>query len=230
MTRTYYKPYDSLDPKIPVVAVDLAVFTIVDRQLHVLLIQMKKKPYAGLWALPGGLIKPGESLDEAAKEELADKTGVKNVYLEQLYTFGDIKRDRTRRAISTAYFALVDSSKLAIRTTEKYSDIRWFPVAKLSALAYDHAKIIAYAARRLRWKLEYTNIAWSLLPAAFTLTDLQTVYESIIGKKLDKRNFRKKILSLKLVESTGKTDKAGAHRPAELFRFRTRIPSFVEVL
>jgi len=222
--------FGTLAPRIPVVAVDVAVFTLLRGELKVLLVRVKKRPYTGMWALPGGIICADESLEEAAYRELAEKTGLKSVYLEQLFTFGDVNRDKTRRAISTVYFALVNAEGLKLKTTEKYAGIEWFPVKKLLRLAYDHAKVIRYAVKRLRWKLEYTNVAWSLLPRAFTLTELQAAYESILGKKLDKRNLRKKFLSLKLLTPTGKMKHPAAHRPAELYRFKTRKPIIVKVL
>ncbi len=227
MTPSEFGP---LDPRIPVVAVDVAVFTVLGGELKVLLVRVKKRPYTGMWALPGGIICSDESLEEAAYRELAEKTGLKSVYLEQLFTFGDVNRDKTRRAISTVYFALVNAEGLRLKTTEKYAGMEWFSVKKLLRLAYDHANVVRYAVKRLRWKLEYTNVAWSLLPRVFTLTELQTAYESILGKKLDKRNFRKKILSLKLLTATGKMKRLGAHRPAELYRFKTRKPVIVKVL
>ncbi len=227
MTRSLL---DRLDPQIPIVAVDVAVFTVLDGGLKVLLVKVKKSLYAGMWALPGGIIRPDESLEEAAYRELAEKTGVKSVYLEQLYTFGEVKRDRTRRAISTVYFALVNAAGLNLTTTTKYAGIEWFPVNRLPPLAYDHTQVIRYGVQRLRWKLEYTNVAWSLLPETFTLTELQNVYEAILGRKLDRRNFRKKILSLNLLAPTGKQRLAGAHRPAVLYRFTKRKPMIVKVL
>ncbi len=219
-----------LDPALPIVAVDVAIFTVLEEELKVLLVQVKKPPYAGLWALPGGIIRSEESLDDAAHRELGEKAGVKNVYLEQLYTFGDVGRDRTRRAISTVYFALVNAAGLNLTTTPKYAGINWFPVNRLPQMAYDHPRVIHYAVQRLRWKLEYTNVAWSLLPRAFTLSDLQIVYEAILGRSLDKRNFRKKVLALKLVASTGRRRHVGAHRPATLYRFTKRAPTIVKIL
>ena len=227
MTRT---AFDRLDPRIPIVAVDVAIFTVLEGGLKILLVKVKKPPYAGLWALPGGIIRSDESLNQAAYRELAEKTGVKNVYLEQLYTFGDVTRDRTRRAISTVYFALLTATGLNLTTTPKYAGIEWFSADRLPPLAYDHARVIRYGVQRLCWKLEYTNVAWSLLPETFTLTDLQNVYEAILGKKLDRRNFRKKILSLPLLASTGKRRRAGAHRPAVLYRFPRRRPMIVKIL
>ena len=139
-----------LDPRIPVVAVDVAIFTVVRSELQVLLVKVRKKPYAGLWALPGGIIRTRESLDEAAHRELAEQTGVKNVYLEQLYTFGEVRRDKTRRAVSTVYFALVNAAGLGLRTSPKYGGVDWVPLASLPPLAYDHARVVRYAVQRLR--------------------------------------------------------------------------------
>ncbi len=219
-----------LDPRIPVVAVDVAILTVVEGRLRILLIKVKKKPYSGLWALPGGIIRPTESLDQAAYRELAEQTGVKNVYLEQLYTFGEVRRDKTRRAVSTVYFALLNPEGPGLKTSPKYGGVDWFPVNALLGLAYDHAQVIQYAVQRLRWKLEYTNVAWSLLPETFTLSELQSVYQAILGKTLDKRNFRKRILSLDLVVSTGRTRLGGAYRPAALYRFTKRKPMIVRIL
>jgi 8-oxo-dGTP diphosphatase len=211
------------------VAVDIVIFTVRDNALKVILIQMKKKPFAGMWAFPGGLIDPRESLDEAARRELAEKTGVKNVYLEQLYTFGEPKRDPYGRVISVAYFALINSKNAKLITTEKYSDIGWFPVQKLPKLAYDHQNVAKYAIKRLQWKLIYTNIAYSLLPRSFTFSELRTVYEVILARSLDRRNFQRKIHSLKLLKKAP-GHKTGKHRPAALYEFKVRKPIIVEVL
>lgn len=210
------------------VAVDVVILTIKNGQLHALLIQMKKKPFFKRWAFPGGLIKKTENLDQAARRELQEKTGVKNVYLEQLYTFGEVGRDPFGRVISIAYFALILEPKKLI-TTRKYLDVKFWPVNKLPRLAYDHTKIADYALKRLRAKLEYSNVAWSLLPRQFSLGELQKVYEIILGKKLDKRNFRKKVESLGLLVYTGKKNR-GYHRPAKLYRFRTTKLKLVQVI
>lgn len=211
------------------VAVDIVIFTVRDNALKVILIQMKKKPFTGMWAFPGGLIDPKESLDEAARRELAEKTGVRSVYLEQLYTFGDPTRDPYGRVISAAYFALINSKNAKLATTEKYSDIGWFPIEKLPKLAYDHLNVAKYALKRLQWKLTYTNIAYSLLPRSFTLSELRSVYEVILARSLDRRNFQRKIHSLKLLRKT-RGHKMGKHRPAMLYEFKVRTPIIVEVL
>ena len=212
------------------VAVDTCIFTVLDDQLHVLLIQMTKVPYVGMWALPGGLIDDDESLDAAARRMLYEETGVAEVYLEQLYTFGRPERDPAGRVIAVAYCALIHAAGLTLRTPPKYTDVRWWPCASCPPLAYDHTEVTAYARQRLAWKLAYTNVAWALLPPHFALTALQKVYEAVLGQALDKRNFRKKLLALGLVEPVGATTRRGAHRPAMLYRFPSREPQFVDML
>jgi len=218
------------DPQQVKVAVDNCIFTVWEAQLHLLLIQMTKVPFTGMWALPGGLIQDGEPLDAAAARILEEATGVVDVYLEQLYTFGRPERDPAGRVISVAYFALIHAGGIALRTQPKYADVRWWPCAGLPALAYDHDEVVAYARQRLEWKLAYTNVVWSLLPRRFALTELQKAYEAVLGRQLDKRNFRKKILSLGLVEPVGEKAMRGAHRPAMLYRFTSREPKLVDML
>lgn len=212
------------------VAVDNCIFTIKDNALHILLIQMKKKPYTGMWALPGGLIKANETLDQAARRVLAEETAVKDVYLEQLYTFSQLDRDQLGRVISAAYFALIPEPTTPLKTIGKYRDVRWWEFGKLPALAYDHNQIAQYAKKRLEAKLEYTNVVYALLPAKFTLSALQQVYEAVLGRDLDKRNFRKRIKSLGLVTPLGEKVRHGAHRPAMLYRFQKHAPQIVNVL
>jgi 8-oxo-dGTP diphosphatase len=212
------------------VAVDNCIFTVLDGHLHVLLIQANRKPYAGMWALPGGLVEHGETLDHAAARILEEETGVFDVYLEQLYTFGSLDRDASERVVSVAYFSLINGSGVMLRPFPKYAAVRWWKYASLPDLAYDHKAIAAYAKKRLAWKLEYTNVIWSLLPPQFTLTDLQQAYEAVLGRNLDKRNFRKKILSLGLLKPVGEKPDRGAHRPPMLYSFTTRKPKIVQVL
>lgn len=212
------------------IATDVVLFTIRGGALQALLIQMKKRPLTGLWAAPGGLVRPAESVDAAAKRHLLVKTGVGNVYLEQLYTFGEVKRDPFGRVVSVAYFALIPSTGLQLRTSKEHSAVRWFPVTSLPKFAYDHKEIVSTALARLRAKLGYTNIVYSLLPDEFSLTDLQKTYEIILGKKLDKRNFRKKIMSVNLVKATAKKQSGAANRPALLYTFASKTPRIVEIL
>ncbi len=212
----------------PAVATDVLIFTIKDNKLNVLLIKIASGPYKNKWALPGGLVQINETLDMTAKRVLQEKAGIKGIYLEQLYTFSDLNRDIRGRVISVAYFALVDSDKFNLKTMEKYySDIRWHSVNSLPSLAFDHRKIVKYGYNRLKGKLEYTNIAYGLLPYEFTLPEMQKVYEIILDQKLDKRNFRKKIKLLNIIEPTGKVKHART-RPAKLYRFKKRQLEFVK--
>lgn len=212
-----------------VIAADVVIMTVQDKQLQILLMKMQKQPYLHAWAIPGGRVHIDETVDHAAQRHLFLKTGVKNLYLEQLYTFGRVNRDPFDRVVSVAYFALVPSDDVRIDTSLPF-DVAWFPVAKLPTLAYDHREIVGQALERLRSKLEYTNIVYSLLPQRFTLTQLQTTYETILGHQLDKRNFRKKVLGLGLVKKTAGSQREGAHRPAALYTFTSRQPKVVSVL
>jgi 8-oxo-dGTP diphosphatase len=212
------------------VAVDVAVFTVRDDALHVLLVQANGGPFAGAWALPGGLVHDAEPLDAAAARELAARTGVGGIYLEQLYTFGRPDRDPHARVVSVAYVALIPHGRLpGSLEGPKYRQVAWSPVRRLPRLAYDHAEIVRTAAVRLRAKLQYTNLVYTLLPPAFTLSELQSVYEAILGRRLDRRNFRKKILATRLLAPLGRV-RRGAHRPAALYRFRRRRPMTVALL
>lgn len=213
----------------PRVAVDAVLFTIAERTLQTLLVKIKKGPFGGGWAFPGGLVQIGESLDEAARRELYEKTGVQDLYLEQLYTFGDARRDPTAHTVAVAYFALVPHLAYELHSGEKYADVGWFPVQTLPQLAYDHNAIAHYALQRLQAKLGYTNIVYSLLPREFTLAELQEIYQVILAQKLDRRNFRRKILALGLLKPLQKA-RHGAHRPATLYTFSRRSPMNVEVL
>lgn len=212
------------------VATDAAIFTVRDGYLCVLLVAMKKRPYEGSWALPGGLIGDEETTEACARRILREQTGVANVYLEQLATFDALDRDALGRVVSVAYFALTPSERVELSTTDKYADVRWWPVVRLPRLAYDHAEMIDVALSRVRAKLEYTTVAWSLLPREFPLSHIQNLYETILGRTLDKRNFRKKLLALGVIEPTGKTTSGGAHRPAELHRFRKRSLEYADIL
>lgn len=220
---------DSTNQTHPRVAVDAVLFTIAEGTLKTLLVKIKKGPFVGSWAFPGGLVQLGESLDEAARRELYEKTGVQDLYLEQLYTFGDARRDPFAHTVAVAYFALVPPFAQALRSGEKYADVGWFPVRTLPQLAYDHNAIAAYALQRLQGKLGYTNIVYSLLPHEFTLAEIQAIYEVILDQHLDRRNFRRKILALGLLKPLPKT-RRGAHRPATLYTFTRRSPMNVEVL
>lgn len=209
------------------VAVDIVLFTIgfggKERAgdggaLRVLLVRRRIPPFQGSWALPGGFVLEAESLEEAALRELREETGVGDVYLEQLYTFGDPGRDPRGRVVSVAYYALVAAERLCLSAGTDAADARWFAAAALPELAFDHRRIFDYALLRLRNKLEYTTVGFQLLPEKFTLTELQRVYEAILGRKLDKRNFRRKVMLLGIVKATREWQR-GDRRPARLYRF-----------
>jgi len=201
------------------VTVDIVIFSLRRHHLHVLLVRRGIEPFRGRWALPGGFVRPGESLERAAMRELGEETGVKDVYLEQLYSFGDPDRDPRGRVITVAYFALIASDAVVLRATTDAADARWFDVADLPSLAFDHGRILAYSLERLRNKVEYTTVPFQLLPEEFTLTELQRVYESILGRRLDKRNFRRKMELLDVLRPVPRVRTEGLRRPARLHRF-----------
>ena len=204
----------------PALTVDVVVFTLRESRLHVLLIRRAENPFAGMWALPGGFVKMEEPLEEAAYRELEEETGLREAYLEQLYTYGNPQRDPRGRVVTVAYFALIpaDAPVLAEGGVE-VSQADWFPVEELPSLAFDHADIVAYALRRLRYKLEYTAAGFELLPEEFTLSEIQHTYEMILGERIDKRNFRRRILEAGIIESTNHK-RTGEGRPARLYRYR----------
>jgi len=203
----------------PSVTSDVIIFTLRDDDLSVLLIRRKLPPFQGMWAIPGGFVNIDESLEGAALRELEEETGVRDVYLEQLYTFGNVGRDPRGRVITVAYFALIPAPAIDPRAGDDAAEARWWSMYDLPPLAFDHADILAYALQRLRYKLEYSAVGFELLPEAFTLSDLQAAYEVILGEELDKRNFRRKILSADVIEETGGY-RTGEGRPARLYRFR----------
>jgi ADP-ribose pyrophosphatase YjhB (NUDIX family) len=214
-------PY-SYDYPRAALTVDCVVFGFDETELKVLLIQRGLAPFKGKWALPGGFVRVDETIDEAARRELSEETGLTNVFLEQLYTFGAVKRDPRERVVSVAYYALVKLSEHSATGATDASDAAWFPVANPPALAFDHSDILETALDRLRGKVRYEPIGFELLPEKFTLSQLQHLYEAVLNTELDKRNFRKKILSMGLLLSLKEQIRAGAHRPAQLFRFDTR--------
>ncbi len=209
------------------VAVDVVIFTVHRGQLEVLLSLRPTEPFQGLWALPGGFVRPHESAEDAAERELALKAGVEGVFLEQLYTFTDPARDPRNRVIAIAYYALVSSDRLLDRGIR---ESRWFPLTVSPTgsvtiqsqepihLAFDHEEILRVAIQRIRGKLDYVPIGFQLLPEKFTLSDLQEVYEVILGYPIDKRNFRNKVLKSGLVREL-EDYRTGAHRPARLYAF-----------
>jgi 8-oxo-dGTP diphosphatase len=215
------KSYDATRYERPSVTVDVVIFTLINQELHVLLVQRRRWPFEGFWAIPGGFINMDESLEAAARRELEEETGVRDVYLEQLYTFGDVGRDPRMRVISVAYIALVRADAQKIRASEESTDVGWFPVRDLpEQLAFDHDQVLAYAIGRLRSKLEYTTLAFQLLPEVFSILELKHIYEQILGEKeLDKGNFYRKIKEADLLEETPLV-REGRGRPTRLWRFR----------
>ncbi len=212
MKHTYEYPRAAL-------TVDCVVFGFDAAELQVLLIERGIAPFKGQWALPGGFVRVDETLDEAARRELLEETGLEKLFLEQLYTFSSVNRDPRERVISVAYYALTKPTDHRTQATTDAADAQWFSVRHVPALAFDHAEILATALQRLRGKLRYEPIGFELLPPKFTLSHLQQLYEAVLGTELDKRNFRKKVLSYDLLLPLEETHREGAHRPAQLFRF-----------
>jgi 8-oxo-dGTP diphosphatase len=202
-------------------AVVVVIFTVQKEGLSALLIERAAEPCRGQWALPGGFLQENESLDGAATRKLANETGVSDLFLEQLYTFDQLGDGRAE--IVVAYFALVDVARTRLRSELEWRPA-WHPVRGLPRLAFENERLLAYAEERLRNKLEYTNVVYSLLPERFTLTEMQRVYEAILGEPMDKRNFRRRVVGLDIVRETGQTVKQGAHRPAMLYEFTSRRP------
>lgn len=212
MPHTYEFPRAAL-------TVDGVVFGLDAGELKVLLIERGLTPFKGQWALPGGFVRVGEALDAAVARELEEEAGVSGVYLEQLHTFGSVQRDPRERVVSVAYYALVNLADHQVRSATDAADARWFAAAKPPDLAFDHAEILAAALNRLRGKLRCEPVGFELLPEKFTLTQLQMLYETVLGTPLDKRNFRKKVLGFDLLLPLKERFRNGPHRPAQLFRF-----------
>jgi 8-oxo-dGTP diphosphatase len=212
MTFTYTYPH-------PAVTVDCVVFGLDDGDLKLLLIQRSAEPFKGKWALPGGFVTPQESIDAAARRELREETGMSEPFLEQLYTFGEPDRDPRERVVSVAYYALVKLADYALRAASDAQDVAWFPVAELPALAFDHDRIVETALRRVKAKVRYEPIGFELLPEKFTLGELQRLYETVLETAIDKRNFRKKILGMELLDPLEEYQRDVAHRAAQYYRF-----------
>ena len=204
------------------VAVDIAVFAVREGRLQALLVRRGVPPYEGRWALPGGFLREDEDLEAAARRELRDETGVKAAFLEQLATFGAPRRDPRGRVLSVAYLALLPLDAAAASAPAGGSDAAeaaWFDAGKLPSLAFDHADILAYARERLRWKLDWSTAGFGLVPERFTLTELQRAFEAGLGRAIDKRNFRRKVLALKVLKATSGLRAEGLTRPARLYEF-----------
>jgi len=212
MTHTYDYPR-------PAVTVDCVIFGLDDDDLKVMLIQRAIEPYQNEWALPGGFVHIDEQIEAAARRELQEETGIERVYLEQLYTFGDIDRDPRDRVITIAYYALINRIEHSVQAATDASQAAWWSVADLPSLAFDHDKIVNMALQRLKGKVRYEPIGFELLPQKFTLSQLQKLYEAILGTILDKRNFRKKILKMDLLTELDEMQADVPHRAAKLYQF-----------
>lgn len=205
------------------VAVDAVVFGYdQENGVSVLLIKRKNEPFQKMWALPGGLVLTGESPDDAVKRELEEETGIDVNYLEQLYTFGDPARDPRNQAISVSYFGLVRPQDFQLLARSDAEDVAWFNIKKLPRLAFDHKKIIDVAVKRLRGKLKYEPVGFELLDKSFPFSDLEKLYQTLLDQDLDRRNFKKKIMSLGILEELNETLQRGSGRPARLFRFNRK--------
>jgi 8-oxo-dGTP diphosphatase len=210
----------SIEYKNPVtIVVDTVLLTIIDSKLKVLAVTRQRDPFDGQNTLPGTYIREGESSKVSALRALKDKAGVDNIYVEQLYTFDDIGRDPRGQFTSIVYLAVSDINKIHLSISEQTQNPQFVDVT--TKLGFDHNSIIDYAIGRLKSKLEYTNIVQSLLPAIFSLSELQRVYEIVLGQELDKRNFRKKFLALDLLTLTGDVRSGLRQRPAQLYRFKS---------
>ena len=206
----------------PALTVDCVVFGFDEAALKVLLITRDVPPFRGHCALPGGFVQLDETLEEAARRELREETGIERLFLEQLYTFGAVERDPRERVVTVAYFALVKLSDHKIVAATDASRAAWFAVDDLPALAFDHGDIVDAALARLQAKVRYQPIGFELLPPKFTLSQLQHLYETILERPLDKRNFRKKILSMDFITELNEIEQDVAHRAARLYSFDRR--------
>lgn len=214
MPYTYEYPH-------PAVTTDVVLFTLQDDALKVLLIRRGQEPFKGQWALPGGFVEIDEDLEACALRELEEETGITGVYLEQLYTFGTPDRDPRERVITVAYYALVPIDRLDPHAASDADEVGWFSWNALPPMAFDHADIVRMAQQRLAAKLDYSTIAFMFMPERFTLSELQKVYEIILDEKLDKRNFRKRVMAYGCLADTGETRRNGNHRPARLYALKT---------
>jgi 8-oxo-dGTP diphosphatase len=213
----------------PKVAVDTVLFAIEAAQVKCYLVRLRRGAAAGKWAFPGGLVHEGEMLDDAARRQLSQSTGLHDCYIEQLFSFGDPNRDPKAHVVSVAYMALIDRTSAVHSCSQKYANGEWFEVSRLPQLAYDHAEIAEYAVRRLKAKLEYTNIACNLLPSTFTFAQFEDVYGIVLGRVLDRRNFRRRIMAMNLLSRLA-LQRRGNHRPAALYSFRQRSLQVIEML
>lgn len=211
-----------MNPEYPrySVTTDIVLFTVQQEQLQVLLIKRGIAPFKGQWALPGGFLKADEDLEACARRELEEETGARDCYLEQLYSFSAIGRDPRERVISVAYFALVRPNQVELKSGTDAAAAQWTPALGHPRLAFDHDQIIAKALERLAAKLDYSTIAFQLLPERFTMREVHAVYQAILGVPLDRRNFYKKMLAAGDLLETKDRRVEGAHRPATVYRLK----------
>ncbi len=202
--------------------VDAVVFGYESGNISVLLVKRKYEPYKNAWALPGGFVLEKENLEEAVQRELSEETGVKINYLEQLYTFGDLGRDPRGRVVSVSYFGLVKPNAFELTASTDATRAKWFSIKKLPRLAFDHKKILKIAIERLQGKITYEPIGFELLDKKFPFSDLEKLYTTLLDREIDRRNFKKKITSLKVLDELEEKVSIGRGRPASLFSFNEK--------
>lgn len=207
----------------PALATDTVIFGFDGETLKVVLTQRKKDPFKSRWALPGGFVLMDETTEQAAKRLLLEKAGLKNVFIEQLYTFSDVDRDPRERIVSVAHYALVNARQYEISAGRDTLKTEWFSLQDMPKLAFDHSKIIKLATDRLKGKVSYQPVGFELLNEKFTLSQLQALYEAILETPIDKRNFRKKILSTGLILALDEKEKNVAHKAAQYYSFDKKM-------
>lgn len=208
---------------IDALSIDCLIFGFKDGRLDILLVKHGEGISKGSWALPGGWITYGESVDDAALRLLTSLTGISNIYLEQLKAFGDPNRYPTKRVVTLAYYALVNEENYSLIPGFTASDVQWYNIHEVPPLVYDHTQILEYGFRQLKHKVRHEPIGFNLLPAKFTLLQLQELYEAILETRLDKSNFRRKLAKMKLLINCKVKQKDVSHRAAALYKFDKRI-------
>nr|WP_321408104.1 NUDIX domain-containing protein [uncultured Carboxylicivirga sp.] len=203
----------------PSVTTDCAIFGFDGIDLHILLVERGIEPFKGQWALPGGFVQMDETTEECARRELAEETGVEDLFLEQLYTFSDVNRDPRGRVITVSYFALIKSTDFNLIGGDDASDAKWYPINQVPTLAFDHDRILRVAHDRLKGKIKYEPIGFELLEEVFTIPQLQRLYEAILGIQVDRRNFNRKFMNLDILEPIEDKIEGIAHKSARQFRF-----------
>jgi 8-oxo-dGTP diphosphatase len=204
------------------ISIDCVIFGFDEQGLKILLIRRKYEPCEGAWALPGGFIKKDENLDDAAQRILKDLTGAHDIYMEQVHTFGAVDRYPLRRVITISHYALVKPEHFSLLAGADADRVEWFPVKEMPELPFDHRNIFESALQKLRSKVRTQPVGFELLPKKFSLTELQSLYEAILGEELDKRNFRKKILKMQLLQDLNEKQQSVAHRAATLYQFDSK--------